>query len=157
MAVNGSNSFFVCIALAVAAGATYLTMAIKKQRRDAMSAMAARLGLQPWPDNIPPRGLALGGTPFEKWTNLSNIHEGILNRRQVAVLDCRKQERKSGWSRSIIAVKSKDEMLIHKPLGLELTQVGDWKIIYSPVGFLRIQNLMGIQEIENIVQMINRQ
>jgi beta-galactosidase/beta-glucuronidase len=113
-------------------------------------------GLQEWPDDPTPRDLCLGGTAFKHWSKLFNVYEGILNHRQVAVFDFRKQAGKSSWSRTIVAVKTKEDVFEGKSFGLETRQVGDWQLCYSPVGFLCQGKLMDVSEIEELLSGISR-
>jgi hypothetical protein len=117
--------------------------------------MAERLGLQPWPDDALPRGLSLRRTLFESWSSLRNVHEGILRGRQVVVFDFRKQIGKSGWSRTIIGVQTKEPFALPPLIGLDQQRVGDWLITFSPVGFFRSHRLMDAAEIEQVINIIS--
>jgi hypothetical protein len=129
---------------------------IMRRRKQEMSEMAARLGLEAWPDDSSPRDLSLNGTVFQDWSKLFNVYEGILNHRQVAILDFRKQAGKSSWSRTIIAVRTKENVFEDKAFGLETEQVSDWQLCYSPVGFLHSGKLMDVPEIEELLNGIAR-
>lgn len=74
----------------------------------------------------------------------------MLNSKQVAVFDFREQAGKSSWSRTIIAVKTEDDVFAHKPFDLETHTTDGWQLIYSPAGFLDHGKLMSVPEIEEI-------
>jgi hypothetical protein len=116
--------------------------------------MATKFGLQTWPDNIFPRHLSLNGTIFEGWSRVSNVHEGILNHRQVAFFDLFKRQRKSGWSRTIFAIKTDKAVLEGKMPGLEVHQANGWQLCYHSLGFLHSEKLMDSSEIEELLNAI---
>jgi hypothetical protein len=129
---------------------------IIRQRMQEMRAMATRLGLQEWPDDSTPRDLSLNGTVFERWSKLFNVYEGILSHWQVAVFDFRERAGKSSWSRTIIAVKTNDDVFEGKAFGLETRQAGDWQLCYPPKDFLSSRKLMDVTEIEEFLNGISR-
>jgi hypothetical protein len=155
--VDGGNSSFSPWFAAVIA-ASLATMSIRhlvltRRRRQQMSAMAARVELQDWPDDSIPRDLSLLGTPFESWTKLSNIYEGMIGGVQVVVFDFSKKSGKSGWSRTIVAAKTADtDIFSGKPFELETSQSGDWQLLYAAPEFLNSAQLMDVGQIE---QMLN--
>jgi hypothetical protein len=122
------------------------------RRREEISAMAVRLGLHAWPDDSLPRGLTLEGTHFHQPHKLTNVHHGIINHREVVIVDIEKQEARSGWSRTILAIRTRER--ISTPSSLEGRQVGLWKLIYSPVGFSNSDNLMEVEELESLLRNI---
>jgi hypothetical protein len=122
------------------------------RRREEVTAMAARFGLHAWPDDSLPRGLSLEGTHFHQPHKLTNVYHGVINHREVVILDIEKQEARSGWSRTILAIRTRDR--ISTPSSLEGRQVGHWKLIYSPVGFSNSENLMEIEELESLLRNI---
>lgn len=122
------------------------------RRRGEINAMASRLGLQPWPDNSLPRGLSLEGTLFHQPHRLTNVHHGIINRCEVVILDIQKAEPKSRWSRTILAVKTRDH--IHAPASLESRNAGPWRLIYSPVRLSGSAELMEIDVLESLLRNI---
>jgi hypothetical protein len=156
---HGSDSFplwlFVFIAV-VLVFAWYRNAAVMKRRSEEMRAMATQFGLQPWPDDSTPRDLSLNGTVFERWSKLFNVYEGVLNHRQVAVFDFRKQAGKSSWSRTIVGVRTKDDIFADKAFELEKRQIGEWQLIYLPVGFLSPGTLMEVSEIEGLLLTLRR-
>jgi hypothetical protein len=104
MTSQGTDSFPVWIFVLVGAiviGTWIRYTFVMRKRKQEMRAMATRLGLKEWPDDSTPRDLSLEQTVFKHWSKLFNVYEGILNRRQVAVFDFRKQAGKSSWSRTI--------------------------------------------------------
>src|SRR5438874_8645311 len=112
MSPAGSGQFptaWFSVIAAVVAGSWIWQWLSMRKRRTEMSAMATQLGLRSWPDDSPPFDLSFEGTSFQDWTKLFNIYEGTLNCRQVAILDFRKRVGKSGWSRTIIAVKADED------------------------------------------------
>ena len=64
----------------------------------------------------------------------------------------KKKEARSGWSRTILAVRTRER--ISTPSSLEGRQVGLWKLIYSPVGFSNSDNLMEVEELESLLRNI---
>jgi hypothetical protein len=122
------------------------------RRREEVSAMATRLSLHSWPDDSLPRGLTLEGTHFHQPHKLTNVHHGIINHREVVILDIEKQDAKSSWSRTILAVRTRER--ISTPSSLEGRQIGLWKLIYSPVGFSNSANLMEVEELESLLRNI---
>jgi hypothetical protein len=124
------------------------------RRREAMHSMASRLGLRPWPDNSLPRGLSLQGTPFFRATKLTNIHEGLLQRNEVVILDFQKRESSSTWSRTVIAVKTRDPLAA--PPHLEHRTVGAWQLVYAPVAFSDAADVMDVEGLELLLRNIIR-
>ena len=122
------------------------------RRRGEISAMAVRHGLHAWPDDSLPRGLTLEGTHFHQPHKLTNVHHGVINHLEVVILDIERQEAKSSWSRTILAIRTRDR--ISTPSSLEGRQVGLWKLIYSPVGFSNTANLMEVEELESLLRNI---
>jgi hypothetical protein len=116
--------WFSIVAAAIAGSWIWQWLSMRK-RTAAIGSMATELGLRPWPDDSPPHDLSLEGTPFENWTRLFNIYEGKLRRKQVAILDFRRRVGRSSWSRTIIAVKTTDDVFANKPFELEARRVGD--------------------------------
>lgn len=129
---------------------------VMRKRKEAMKAMAMQFGLQRWPDDSLTRGLSLHGTPLQWWSKLFNVYEGILNHRQIAVLDLRKQAGKYSWSRTIVAVKTPEDVFAGSSFGLEKRRIDGWQLIYSPVGFLVSGKLMEVCEVEEILKAIGR-
>jgi hypothetical protein len=129
----------------------YLRYASSKKE---MRAMAMRLGLQQWPDDSTPRDLALDTTAFKHWSKLFNVYEGILNGHQVAVFDLRKKAGKSSYSRTILAVRSNENLLNGTAFELEKTQVDKWQLAYLPTGFLIRSQLMEVADIEESLKFI---
>lgn len=159
--VDGGNSSFSQW-FAVLVAASLATMSIRhlvltRRRRQQMSAMAARVGLQDWPDDSIPRDLSLRGTPFESWTKLSNIYEGMIGGVQVVVFDFSKKSGKSGWSRTIVAAKTTDtDIFSGKPFELETSESGDWQLLYLPPEFLNAAKLLDVERIEETLNAIGR-
>lgn len=122
------------------------------QRRGEVSGMATRLGLHPCPDDSLPRGLSLEGTHFHQPHKLTNIYQGIINHSEVVILDIDKTGPKSRWSRTIIAVKTRNPVSV--PASLESRVTGSWKLIYAPVGFSNSVDLMEVVQIENLLKNI---
>jgi hypothetical protein len=145
---------FVLIAVFILGMALRGIIFLNRRHQD-MNAMASRLGLHSWPDNSLPRGLSLNGTPFFNAHKLTNILEGVLlDRTEVVVLDFHKHEAHSRWSRTIIAIKTKDH--IGTPADLECRKIGQWQLIYAPVGFENSPNLLDIDRLELLVKnMVN--
>jgi hypothetical protein len=122
------------------------------RRREEVSAMATRFNLHSWPDDSLPRGLTLEGTHFHQPHKLTNFHHGIINHREIVILDIEKQEARSRWSRTILAVRTRDR--ISTPSSLEAHQTGQWKLIYSPVGFSNSVTLMEVDQLESLLRNI---
>jgi hypothetical protein len=122
------------------------------RRREEVSAMAKRFSLHAWPDDSLPRGLTLEGTHFHQPHKLTNVHHGVINHREVVILDIEKKEARSGWSRTILAVRTRER--ISTPSSLEGRQIGHWKLIYAPVGFSNSENLMEVEELESLLRNI---
>jgi hypothetical protein len=122
------------------------------RRREEISALATRLSLHAWPDDSLPRGLTLEGTHFHQPHKLTNVYHGIINHREIVIMDIEKQEARSRWSRTILAIRTRDR--ISTPSSLEGRQIGHWKLIYSPVGFSNSDNLMEVEELESLLRNI---
>ncbi len=120
------------------------------RRHEEMNAVAARLGLHLWPDDSLPRGLSLNGTPFFNAHKLTNIHEGILNSIEVVFLDFHKKESDSRWSRTIVAIKSRNPL--PTPPNLESHKCGAWQLFYAPVGYSNSADLMDIDRLELLIK-----
>ena|ERR1035441_4325309 len=131
-------------------------MIVMRQRKAKMKEMASRLGLQPWPDDSLPRDLSLRGTPFEIWTNLFNIYEGILAGVQVALMDFRWHVGKGSWSRTIIAAKTADDVFATKPFDLETLQAGQWQLLFWPKELVNSTKLLDVAQIEETLKDIRR-
>jgi hypothetical protein len=122
------------------------------RRREEVRAMATRLSLHAWPDDSLPRGLTLEGTHFHQPHKLTNVYHGIVNHREIVILDIEKQEARSRWSRTILAVRTRDR--ISTPSSLEGRQNGQWKLIYATVGFPNSANLMEVAQLEGLIRNI---
>ena len=72
--------------------------------------------------------------------------------RQVAILDFRKQVGKGSWSRTIVAVKTQEDVIPGKSFDLEVTQAGNWKLLYYPAELLNSSKLMEPAEVEEILR-----
>jgi hypothetical protein len=120
------------------------------RRREEINALAARFNLHSWPDDSLPRGLTLEGTHFHQPHKLTNVHYGIVNHREVVILDIEKQEANSSWSRTILAVRTSER--ISTPSNLEGHQAGLWKLIYSTVGFSNTADLMEVAQLESLLR-----
>jgi hypothetical protein len=124
------------------------------RRRQEMKAVAARLGLHPWPDNSLPRGISFHGTPFFRPSKLTNVYEGLLNHNEVVIMDFHKLEPDSSWARTVIAVKSSNQ--VAAPPKLEYRKAGSWQLLYSPVGTMDSKDLIDTERLEIIVKAIIR-
>jgi hypothetical protein len=122
------------------------------RRRESISAMAARHGLHPWSNDSLPRGLSLEATHFHRPHKITNVYHGIINHLEVVILDIERQELKSRWSRTILAVRTKDR--ISAPASLESHQAGAWKLIYSPVDFSTDPRLMEVDQLDSLLRNI---
>jgi len=129
---------------------------VMRQRKIEMRAMISRLGLQPWPDDSLPRDLSLRGTPFESWTNLFNIYEGVLSGVEIVVLDFRWQVGKGSWSRTVVAAKTTNDVFASKPFDLETLQVGQWQLLFPPKELIDSTKLLDVAEIEKTLNDIQR-
>jgi hypothetical protein len=119
-----------------------------------MRAVASRLGLRPWPDNSLPRGLSLQGTPFFRPDKLTNVYEGLLNHNEVVVLDFHKRESDSRWARTVIAVKTINQ--VGAPPDLEVRKAGSWQLICARVGPSNSRELMDADRLELLIKNIVR-
>jgi hypothetical protein len=128
-------------------GRTYL-----HHRRDEMTAAATRLGLHAWSGDSLPRGLSLEGTHFHKPYKISNVHQGIINHNEVIFLDIEKQEKRAHWSRTIVAIRTREH--VHTPPSMESRQVGSWRLIYNPVGYADSVEIMDAAELESLLRSI---
>ncbi len=68
----------------------------------------------------------------------------------MVILDFAKREGRSGWSRTIIAVKTNSQ--VKKPYDFETYQAGPWQLIYLPVHFFREKKLMQLDHLEIILK-----
>ena len=126
---------------------------LNRRRGEAMAKMAAKFSLHPWPnDDSLPRGLSLEATHFHRPYRLSNIYHGIINYKEVVILDIERQELKSKWSRTILAIRTKDR--VSTPSSLEAHQAGAWKLIYTPVDFSTEPKLMEIDQLDSLLSNI---
>jgi hypothetical protein len=157
---GGDSSFspwFAAFFATFVAGMSIRHLVLTRHRRQQMTAMAVRVGLQDWPDDSIPGDLSLSGTPFESWTKLSNIYEGSIGGVQIVVFDFSKKSGKSGWSRTIVAAKTPDsDIFFGKPFDLQTSQSGDWQLLYSPAEFLNSAQLMDVGQIEETLNDIRR-
>jgi hypothetical protein len=119
-----------------------------------MRAVASRLGLRPWPDNSLPRGLSLQGTPFFRPDKLTNVYEGLLNHNEVVVLDFHQRESDSRWARTVIAVKTINQ--VGAPPDLEVRKAGSWQLICARVGPSNSRELMDADRLELLIKNIVR-
>lgn len=124
------------------------------RRREEMRAVASRLGLRPWPDNSLPRGLSLQGTPFFRPDKLTNVYEGLLNHNEVVVLDFHQRESDSRWARTVIAVKTINQ--VGAPPDLEVRKAGSWQLICARVGPSNSRELMDADRLELLIKNIVR-
>jgi hypothetical protein len=124
------------------------------RRREAIRAMASRLGLRPWPGNSLPRGLSFQGTPFYRPDKVANIYEGLLNHSEVVILDFHKQESDARWARTIIAIKTVNP--VAAPPDLEIRKVGSWQILSAHVGRPNTSELMEAERLEPLIKNIAR-
>jgi hypothetical protein len=124
------------------------------RRREALRAMASRLGLRPWPGNSLPRGLSLQGTPFYRPDKVANVYEGLLNHSEVVILDFHKTESDARWARTIIAIKTTNPVAV--PPDLEIRTIGSWQIISAHVGRPNTRELMDADRLELLIKNIVR-
>ena len=94
------------------------------------------------------------GTPFQHWTKVANVYEGVLNGSHTVILDFVQREPRNVFSRTIIAVNSNAQ--VQEPYDLESLQVGPWQIIFAPVHFFRAANLMDVDQLEILLKAITR-
>ena len=128
-------------------GGIALVRYVRKRRRDAMADMASRLGLNPVPDDSLPSDLSLRGTPFDEWEGTSNIFCGLINGREIAVLDVSKAIGRGSWTRTVLAVKTADEVQ-EDWYGFHAERVGAWVLFYQPAGFLRYPGVTTVADVE---------
>jgi hypothetical protein len=121
-----------------------------RKRAKSMAALASRLGLKMWEDQLPPE-LSLTGTPMAKASATWNVIEGTQNGVQVIAFDCRIGTGKSSWQRTVIAAHSSRDVFATVPSHSSYTvvQSGEWIVFYAPKrGFIVGQSLMPIAELE---------
>jgi hypothetical protein len=149
-----SLAFLIFLGVIFILGMVFRGIGFLSRRGEQMRAAAKRLGLRPWPDNSLPRGLSFNGTPFFQPTRLSNIYEGKIGSHEVVILDFKKMEEESGWSSTVIAIKTTNP--IGQPSQLECRKAGQWQLISPPIGLMNTSGLMEVERLEFIVKNIIR-
>ena len=144
--------FFAFFAGLFLVGVSVRSIFFVRRRHEQVRAMAMALGLRPWPNDSLPRGFSLQGTPFQHWTKIANVYEGVLNGTHTVILDFVQREARN--ARTIIAVNSNAQ--VQEPYDLESRQVGPWQIIFAPVHFFHAANLMDVDQLEILLKAITR-
>jgi len=151
---TSSLAFLIFLGVLFILGMVLRGIGFLNRRGDQMRAAAKRLGLRPWPDNSLPRGLSFNGSPFFQPTKLSNIYEGKIGSNEIVILDFKKWEEESGWSSTVIAIKTSNP--IGQPSQLECRKAGQWQLVSPPIGLMNTSGLMDVERLEFIVKNIVR-
>jgi hypothetical protein len=116
----------VCAAAGLFLRISYL---MEQHRSTAVKVLAAGLGFQFLGEGVP-RSLSLQGSPFERATRIWNVIDGDRLGIRVIAFDGRIGQGKRSWSRTVIAINSKDGSFAMER-GLSIARSGDWTIFMS--------------------------
>jgi hypothetical protein len=85
---------------------------------------------------------------------VTNVYEGLLNHSEVVILDFHKQESDARWARTIIAIKTMNQ--VAAPPDLEVRTVGSWQILCARLGRPNTRELMDAERLELLIKNIVR-
>jgi|SRR5579872_1067829 hypothetical protein len=122
----------------------------ERQRVAAIRTLAARSGFH-YLGTALPKSLTLGGTPFERLSNVWNVIDGEPRGIRIIAFDCQVGIGKGSWRRSVIAVQSDADLssaLAFNP-DMRIDSAGVWKILYRPKASLnmRVAGLTPVDEL----------
>ena len=130
--------------------AIFLVYKAERYREAAIRALAIRYGFH-YLGNALPRSLTLNGTPLNGISSVWNVIDGDPRGARVVAFDCRVGVGKGSWCRTVIAVKSDEDLL--SPLAFTPEMVLDhsreWKILYRKKAFFSMRS-GGLTPIEEL-------